>query len=199
MAEYRLKTPLREEDVRKLNIGDIVYLDGIIYTGRDEVHIHALELAKEGKNPPVDFKNMVLFHCGPLMKKYGEEWKVIAAGPTTSSRMNGLEPEFIERFGVRAIIGKGGMSGPTVEAMQKHGAVYLAMTGGAAALAADSFKKVHGVEWIEFGMPEAIWILEAENLGPLVVGIDAHGNSIYENVDEAVARNRKRAESILGL
>lgn len=197
--EYRFRTPLSEEDVRKLKIGDIVYIDGIIYTGRDDVHIHALELAKEGKNPPVDFRNMVLFHCGPLMKKEGDEWKVVAAGPTTSSRMNDLEPEFIERFGVRAIIGKGGMSGPTAEAMKKYGAVYLSMTGGAAALAADAFKKVKGVEWLEFGMPEAIWILEAEGLGPLIVGIDAHGNSIYENVEKAVENNRKRAESILGL
>ena len=197
--EYRFKTPLSEDDVRKLNIGDIVYLDGIIYTGRDEVHIHSLELAKEGKKPPVDFKNMVLFHCGPIMKKYGDEWKVIAAGPTTSSRMNSLEPEFIERFGIRAIIGKGGMSEPTVEAMKKHGAVYLAMTGGAAALAASAFKKVRGVEWYEFGMPEAVWILEAEGLGPLVVGIDSHGNSIYRQVDETVKKNRAKAEKMLGI
>ncbi len=200
MVEYRLKTPLSEEDVRKLNVGDIVYLDGIIYTGRDEVHIHAIELAKEGKSPPVDFKDMVLFHCGPVMKKdENGEWHVIAAGPTTSSRMNSLEPEFIERFGVRAIIGKGGMSKPTVDAMKKHGAVYLAMTGGAAALAANAFKKVHGVEWLEFGMPEAIWILEAENLGPLVVGIDAHGNSLYEDVEEKVRKNEKKVREILGI
>ena len=198
--EYHLTTPLKEEDVRKLRTGDIVYLSGIIYTGRDEVHIHALELAKEGKKPPVDFRNMVLFHCGPVMKKdENGEWHVIAAGPTTSSRMNSLEPEFIERFGVRAIIGKGGMSEPTVEAMKKHGAVYLAMTGGAAALAANAFKKVHGVEWFEFGMPEAIWILEAEDLGPLVVGIDSHGSSIYRDVEESVAKNRKKAEEILGI
>jgi fumarate hydratase subunit beta len=143
---------------------------------------------------------MVLFHCGPVMRKDdGGEWHVVAAGPTTSSRMNSLEPEFIERFGVRAIIGKGGMSEPTVEAMKKHGAVYLAMTGGAAALAAAAFKKVHGVEWFEFGMPEAIWILEAEELGPLVVGIDSHGNSIYRDVEEQVSRNRKKAEEVLGI
>jgi fumarate hydratase subunit beta len=198
--EYHLTVPLKEDDVKKLNIGDIVYLSGIIYTGRDEVHIHALELAKEGKKPPVDFKDMVLFHCGPVMQKdENGEWHVIAAGPTTSSRMNSLEPDFIERFGVKAIIGKGGMSEPTVEAMKKHGAVYLAMTGGAAALAASAFKKVHGVEWFEFGMPEAIWILEAEDLGPLVVGIDSHGNSIYRNVDENVAKNRKKAEKTLGI
>lgn len=198
--EYHLKTPLSEEDVRKLKVGDIVYLSGIIYTGRDEVHIHAIELAKKGEKPPVDFKDMVLFHCGPIMKKdENGEWHVIAAGPTTSSRMNSLEPEFIERFGVRAIIGKGGMSKPTVDAMKKHGAVYLAMTGGAAALAADAFKKVHGVEWLEFGMPEAIWILEAEELGPLVVGIDAHGNSIYEEVEKKVVENEKKAKKMLGI
>ena len=198
--EYHLTTPLKEEDVRKLRTGDIVYLSGMVYTGRDEVHIHAIELAKEGKKPPVDFKDMVLFHCGPVMRKDDDgEWHVVAAGPTTSSRMNSLEPEFIERFGVRAIIGKGGMSEPTVEAMKKHGAVYLAMTGGAAALAAAAFKKVHGVEWSEFGMPEAIWILEAEELGPLVVGIDSHGNSIYRDVEEQVSRNRKKAEEVLGI
>ncbi len=198
--EYHFTTPLNEEDVRKLRTGDIVYLSGMIYTGRDEVHIHALELAKEGKKPPLDFRNMVLFHCGPVMKKdENGEWRVIAAGPTTSSRMNSLEPDFIERFGVRAIIGKGGMSEPTVESMKEHGAVYLAMTGGAAALAATAFKKVHGVEWFEFGMPEAIWILEAEDLGPLVVGIDSHGNSLYRDVDENVAKNRKKAEEVLGI
>ena len=198
--EYHLTTPLKEDDIKKLNIGDIVYLSGVVYTGRDEVHIHAIELAKEGKKPPVDFRDMVLFHCGPVMRKDDVgEWHVVAAGPTTSSRMNSLEPEFIERFGVRAIIGKGGMSEPTVEAMKKHGAVYLAMTGGAAALAAAAFKKVHGVEWFEFGMPEAIWILEAEELGPLVVGIDSHGNSIYRDVEEQVSRNRKKAEELLGI
>ena len=198
--EYHLTTPLNGNDIEKLNIGDIVYLSGVIYTGRDEVHIHAIELAREGKKPPVDFRDMVLFHCGPVMQKGDDgEWRVVAAGPTTSSRMNSLESEFIERFGVRAIIGKGGMSEPTVAAMQKHGAVYLAMTGGAAALAAAAFKKVHGVEWFEFGMPEAIWILEAKELGPLVVGIDSHGKSIYRNVDEEVARNRKKAEKILGI
>ena len=192
--EYRLRTPLGEDDIRKLHVGDVVYLDGLVYTGRDEVHIHALEGLKDGKQPPVDFEGAALFHCGPVMrKKDSGEWEVVAAGPTTSSRMNSLEPEFIEKFHVRAIIGKGGMSQPTVDAMRKHGAVYLSLTGGAAALAARGLKTVKGVEWFEFGMPEAIWIIEAENFGPLLVGIDSHGNSIYSDVDKLV---RERAPSI---
>ncbi len=198
--EYRLRTPLTEEDVRKLNVGDVVYLDGIVYTGRDEVHIHALEGLKEGRTPPVDFNGSVLFHCGPVMQKNERgEWEVVAAGPTTSSRMNSLEPEFIEKFHVRAIIGKGGMSQPTVDAMKEYGAVYLSLTGGAAALAARGLKKVRGVEWFEFGMPEAIWIIEAENFGPLLVGIDAKGNSIYSEVERSVEKKAFEIKREMGI
>ena len=189
MAQVRLKTPIKEEDVRKLNVGDIVYLDGIIYTGRDEVHIHALEKAEHGDKPPVEFNKGVLYHCGPIMKKVNDQWVLVAAGPTTSSRMNSLEPKFIEKFRPSAIIGKGGMSQPTIDAMGKFGAVYLAITGGAAVLAAKGIKKVHGVEWFEFGMPEAIWIMEAENFGPLIVAIDTHGKSLYADVDAKVKKN----------
>ena len=103
MTEKHLAVPLSEEDVRSLEVGDIVYLDGIVYTGRDEVHIHALERAKEGKEIPVDFKDGVIFHCGPIMKRDGDKWVTVAAGPTTSSRMNSLEPEFIEKFGARTV------------------------------------------------------------------------------------------------
>ncbi len=198
--EYRLRAPLSEDDIRKLHVGDVVYLDGIIYTGRDEVHIHSLEGLKEGRKPPVDFAGSVLFHCGPVMrKKENGEWEVVAAGPTTSSRMNSLEPEFIEKFGVRAIIGKGGMSQPTVDAMRKHGAVYLSLTGGAAALAARGLKTVKGVEWFEFGMPEAIWIIEAENFGPLLVGIDSHGRSIYSDVEKLVEKKIAGVRKELGI
>jgi len=197
--EYRLKTPLSEEDIRKLRVGDIVYLDGIVYTGRDEVHIHALEGLKEGKKPPVDFDGAALFHCGPVMRKKDGQWEVVAAGPTTSSRMNSMEPDFIEKFHVRAIIGKGGMSQPTVDAMQRYGAVYLSLTGGAAALAAQGLKTVKGVEWSELGMPEAIWIIDAEGFGPLLVGIDSHGNSIYSDVEKAVASRIEDIKRELGL
>jgi fumarate hydratase subunit beta len=195
----RLKTPLSEEDVRSLKVGETIYLDGVVYTGRDEVHIHALEYLEKGKEIPVDFRGCALFHCGPIMRKSGEAWEVVAAGPTTSSRMNSLEPEFIEKFGPGAIIGKGGMSQPTVDAMKKHGCVYLAITGGAAVLAARGIRSVSGVEWYELGMPEAIWILNAENFGPLTVGIDSHGKSLYAEVNSKVKQNESKVRDRLGL
>jgi len=197
--QFRLKTPISEEDIRKLNVGDIVYLDGMVYTGRDEVHIHALEKAEHGEKPPVDFNRSVLYHCGPIMKKVGENWAMVAAGPTTSSRMNSLEPKFIEKFHPAAIIGKGGMSQPTIDAMAKHAAVYLAITGGAAVLAAKGVKKVHGVYWFELGMPEAIWVLETENFGPLIVGIDSHGKSLFADVDAKVKKNVDMAKKRLNI
>lgn len=197
--QVRLKTPIKEEDIRKLHIGDIVYLDGIVYTGRDEVHIHALEKAEHGEKPPVDFKGSALYHCGPIMKKVGEQWVMVAAGPTTSSRMNSLEPKFIEKFRPAAIIGKGGMSQPTIDAMSKFGTVYLAITGGAAVLAAKGVKKVLGVHWFEFGMPEAIWVLDTENFGPLIVGIDTHGKSLFANVDTVVKGNVEKVKKKLKL
>lgn len=194
-----LKTPLSESDVRALKAGETVYLDGVIFTGRDEVHIHALEYLEKGKPVPVDFKGAALFHCGPIMRKTGDRWEAVAAGPTTSSRMNSLEPQFIEKFRPGAIIGKGGMSQPTVDAMKKHGCVYLAITGGAAVLAAKGIKSVSGVEWFELGMPEAIWILNAENFGPLTVAIDAHGNSLYADINVRVKENEQKVREKLGL
>ncbi|MBU0623535.1 MAG: FumA C-terminus/TtdB family hydratase beta subunit [Candidatus Thermoplasmatota archaeon] len=195
----KLKTPLSEDDVRALTLGETIYLDGVIYTGRDEVHIHALEGFEKDKKPPVEFKGSALFHCGPIMRKVGDKWEAVAAGPTTSSRMNSLEPQFIERFRPGAIIGKGGMSQPTIDAMKKLGCVYLAITGGAAVLAAKGIKSVSGVEWFELGMPEAIWILNAEDFGPLTVAIDAHGNSLYADVNVKVKENEKKARAKLGL
>ena len=195
----RLKIPLTEETVRDLKLGETVYLDGVVFTGRDEVHIHALEKLEKGESIPVDFKGSALFHCGPIMRKTGDRWEVVAAGPTTSSRMNSLEPSFIEKFRPGAIIGKGGMSQPTVDAMKKFGCVYLAITGGAAVLAAKGIESVSGVEWYELGMPEAIWVMNANNFGPLTVGIDAHGNSLYNAVNRKVKENEQKARTRLGL
>jgi fumarate hydratase subunit beta len=195
----RLKTPLIESDVRGLKLGEIVFLDGVVMTGRDEVHIHALDYLEKGKKIPVDFKGAALFHCGPIMRKAGDKWEVVAAGPTTSSRMNSLEPQFIEKFRPGAIIGKGGMSQPTIDAMKKFGCVYLAITGGAAVLAAKGFKSVSGVEWYELGMPEAIWIMNAENFGPLTVAIDSHGNSLFTAVNAKIKENEVKAREKLGL
>jgi len=182
-----LITPLKNTDVMNLNLGDVVYITGTVYTARDKAHQKALA---EGKFPG-DIREGVLFHCGPLARKEKGGWKMIAIGPTTSSRMNALEPEFIEKFGVSAIIGKGGMDKIVADAM-KGKVVYLAMTGGCAATAASHIKKVSSVEWPELGEPEAVWVLEADKLGPLIVAIDAKGNSIYEEVNKKVSSNLER-------
>ncbi len=194
-----LNLPLDERTVRGLKLGDIVYLNGELYTARDEAHIHALSNYEKGEKPPVDFKGAAIFHCGPIVRKVGERWELVAAGPTTSSRMNALEPRFIEVFRPSAIIGKGGMSKPTVEAMQRYGCVYLAITGGAAVLAARGVKEVKGVHWLDLGMPEALWVLEAKHFGPLIVAIDSHGNSLYEKVNKAVELNIQAVREKLGL
>ncbi len=199
MKEIKLTTPLSEDAIRGLKIGDVVYLNGEIITARDESHIRALEFLKEGKKLPLNLKDAAIFHCGPIMQKKGDEWHLVAAGPTTSSRMNSLEPELIEKFGVRAIIGKGGMSKPTLDAMEKFGCVYLAITGGAALLAAKGIKGVKAVHWLDLGMPEAIWVLKSENFGPLIVAMNAHGNSLYKNVENDTKKKIPDVRKKLGL
>ncbi|MBU6997131.1 MAG: fumarate hydratase C-terminal domain-containing protein [Theionarchaea archaeon] len=194
-----LSIPLTEKDVRELKLGETVYLNGEFYTARDEAHMTALEYAREKTPLPVDFKDKAVFHCGPIMRKLNGTWELVAAGPTTSTRMNSLEPEFIRTFGPRAIIGKGGMGKETSDAMKEYGCVYLAITGGAAVLAAKGIKKVKGVEWLELGMPEAVWILEGEGFGPLIVAMDAQGNSLFENVEKQVKENAQKIRKTLGL
>jgi len=182
MAVYKLNTPVSEEDIKKLRVNDTVYLSGTIVTVRDAAHRRALRFHKEGKRLPVNLDGLAVFHCGPLVKKEDGEWRVVAAGPTTSSRMDLFEEEFIKNFKVRIVIGKGGMSKKTADTMKKYGAVYGAFTGGAAVLAAKAIKQVKGVEWSDLGMPEAMWILEVEDFGPLTVAIDAHGNNLFETI-----------------
>jgi fumarate hydratase subunit beta len=193
-----LRTPLSESAVRSLRLGETVTVSGRVFIGRDEVHIRALEMREKGEQLPFDMNGGVLYHCGPIARSRNGGWEIIAAGPTTSARMNSLEPLFIREFGVRAIIGKGGMSAPTLEAMREHGCVYLAFTGGAAVLAARGIRKVERVEWLDLGMPEALWVVEAENLGPLVVAMDAHGGSLYADVDREAERNLAQLKKDLG-
>jgi len=124
-----------------------------------------------------------LFHCGPLMKKTDKGWQVVSAGPTTSSRMEIFEDKFIEKYGINIIIGKGGMGERTEKALQKYTCVYTSYTGGAGALAADKVEDVRAVYWLdELGMPEAVWIFQVKEFGPLVVAIDSHGESIYRKL-----------------
>lgn len=178
MAEYHLKIPLKSEEVKKLHVGDIIYVSGMIFTARDEAH--QMMLNKEERDIAFDPSKMGLYHCGPLMKKTSDGWEVVSAGPTTSSRMEVFENKFIEQFGINLIIGKGGMGEDTQKALQKYTCIYTSYTGGAGALAADRIKKVKNVYWLEeLGMLEAIWIFEIKEYGPLVVAMDSHGKSIY--------------------
>ncbi len=199
MAVYKLKTPISEQDVRRLNVNDVLYVSGTIITARDQAHKKALELHREGRNLPFNLEGLAVFHCGPIVRKDGDKWTVVAAGPTTSTRMDQFEDEFIGAYKVRVIIGKGGMGKRTTEAMQKQGAVYGAFTGGAGVLAAKAIKNVKTVEWLqELGMPEALWVFEVEELGPLTIAIDSHGNNLYEDVKKKTEDSRARIYEKLG-
>ncbi len=192
MAEYKLKTPLLDEDVRKLRVGDIVYLSGIIYTARDAAHRRIIEYLRENKPLPFNLSGGVIYHCGPVVAKKNNQWIVLAGGPTTSTRMELYEHEVIEKLGVKMVIGKGGMGKKTAEACAKHGAVYATFTGGAGVLAAQSIKRVLDVYWLDLGIPEAIWVFEVEDFGPLVVAIDSTGRNLIEEVmEESIKRKNE--------
>jgi fumarate hydratase subunit beta len=193
LAVFKLKTPISEEDVRKLKVNDVLYVSGTVVAARDAAHKKALELAKQGKPLPVSLEGLAVFHCGPIMKKEGDKWLAVAAGPTTSARMEQFEDEFIKNFKVRVVIGKGGMGKRTTDAMRKYGAVYGAFTGGAGVLAAKCVKNVKTVEWLpDLGMPEALWVFEVEDFGPLTIAIDSRGNNLYEEVSKKAEESRKK-------
>ncbi|PKK85738.1 MAG: fumarate hydratase [Thermoplasmata archaeon HGW-Thermoplasmata-1] len=196
MAEHHLKTPISAEEAKKLVAGDVVYVTGTLVTARDEVHEKALKILGEGGRLPVDLSMAALYHCGPVVRKNRERYEVVAAGPTTSSRMEPFEAEMIEKTGLRFIIGKGGMGKRTAKACRIHGCAYAAFTGGAAVLAAASIKEVTNVFWLdEFGMSEAMWVFEAKEFGPLVVTIDSHGANLTEEVKAKALERLKSGDS----
>jgi fumarate hydratase class I len=174
----KLNAPLTEEAVRSLKVGDVVLVSGRMFTGRDAVHAHLMK-----HEPPVDLRGSVLYHCGPVVAKEGSGYRVTAAGPTTSIREEPYQGEIIKRYGVRAVIGKGGMGGKTLAALKEHGAVYLNAIGGAAQFYARSIKRVDDVSLLEFGTPEAMWHLQVEDF-PAIVTMDAHGNSLHKDIEE---------------
>ncbi|MEM1657511.1 MAG: FumA C-terminus/TtdB family hydratase beta subunit [Candidatus Jordarchaeales archaeon] len=174
-----MKTPLLEKDIRSLHVGDVVFLSGVVVTARDAAYRRMAECIRLGKPIPVNLRDGVIYHCGPIVREIEGKMEVVSAGPTTSSRMDAFEPLIIERLGVRMIIGKGGVGEATVEAMKRFGAVYAAFPGGAGVLAASKIKRVIGVEWADLGMPEALWSLEVEAFGPLIIAVDSHGRSLY--------------------
>ena len=176
-----LASPFTEEKIRALKVGEAVEISGVIFTGRDVVHKY---LHEGGKLPPeVNLRDGIIYHCGPVVLKDEKgEWKVTAAGPTTSIREEPYQGQIIKEFGLRAVIGKGGMGDRTLAACEEFGCVYLHAVGGAAQVLAECITKVRNVYFLkEFGSPEAIWELAVENF-PAVVTMDAHGNSLHKEV-----------------
>ena len=176
--EVIMQSPLSERQVRSLKVGDVVLLSGEIYTGRDAVHAYLMK-----NPPPVDLHGAVLYHCGPVMLKEDGNWKVKAAGPTTSIREEPYQADVLRNYGVRAVIGKGGMGPKTLAALKEHGAVYLNAIGGAAQYYARSVEKVLDVHLIDFGIPEAMWHLKVNNFVAIVT-MDAHGNSLHAGIEK---------------
>ena len=181
--EIVLRPPLSEAEVRALKVGDVVLISGECFTGRDAVHAYLMK-----HEPPVEMRGSVLYHCGPVMLKNGEEWTVKAAGPTTSSREEPYQGHVIRQYGVRAVIGKGGMGKKTLAALEEAGAVYLNAIGGAAQYYARSIEKVLGVKLLEFGIPEAMWHLRVKDFVAIVT-MDAHGNSLHAEVEQETGRS----------
>jgi fumarate hydratase class I len=175
--EVVLTPPLTEDMVRALKVGDVVLIDGDMFTGRDEVHAYLMK-----NQPPVDLRGAVLYHCGPVMLREGDRWIMKAGGPTTSMREEPYQGEIIRRYGVRAVVGKGGMGAKTLAALKEYGAVYLNAIGGAAQYYARTVKNVKGLYLEQFGIPEAMWHLEV-NRFVAIVTMDSHGNSLHADVE----------------
>jgi fumarate hydratase class I len=186
----RLETPLSEEQVRQLHAGDIVLLSGTVFTGRDEVHKY---LHKGGDLDVI--RGGVIYHCGPVVLEEDGKYRVVAAGPTTSIREEPYQGDLIERFGIKAVIGKGGMGPKTLAACQQHGCVYLHAIGGAAQIYARCIESVDNVYLQQFGSPEAVWELRVKDL-PAVVTMDSHGQSLHQ---EVAAGSKTHLQSALGV
>jgi fumarate hydratase subunit beta len=175
----QLNAPFTEDKIRSLKVGDTVEISGLVFTGRDAVH----KWLHEGNEPPISLKDQIIYHCGPVVLKKKGKWVVTAAGPTTSTREEPYQAGIIEKHAIRAVIGKGGMGEKTRQACQKFGCVYLHAVGGAAQVLAECITEVKDVHLLEkFGSPEAIWELRVEKF-PVVVTIDAHGNSLHKDVE----------------
>lgn len=175
-----LQAPISEEQIRELQVGDVVKINGMMYTGRDAIHKYLSD-----HDAPISLDGQIIYHCGPVMLKDDEgNWHVKAAGPTTSIREEPYQGDIMKKFGIRAVIGKGGMGQKTLAALKEHGGVYLNAIGGAAQYYADCIKSVEGVDLMQFGIPEAMWHLKVEAF-TAVVTMDSHGNSLHEEVEKS--------------
>jgi fumarate hydratase class I len=206
----RLNVPTTDDEIMNLKVGDVVGLNGVILTARDQAHKYFIDTFINSEKIPESelelhqrlceiLRGGAIYHCGPIVKKVDDRkgheslWEFVAAGPTTSIREELYQDKVIEYFGLKAVIGKGGMGARTLAACQKHRAVYLHAIGGAASLIAQSVKEVEDVYKLEFGVPEAMWKIRVENF-PVTVTIDAHGNSLHQKIQE---ESRKVLETYL--
>lgn len=171
--ERKLNVPIKDEDLNKLKAGDVVYLTGNILTARDQAHKRILE-----RGAPLDIEGAALFHAGPIIAKRDGGYEMVAIGPTTSMRMNPYQSDVLD-MGAKIIIGKGGMDDTVRDALVRNNALYVVATGGCAALYVDAVEKIESVDWLDLGMPEAIWNLKVKDFGPLIVAMDSQGNSLY--------------------
>lgn len=174
----KLNYPFKKEDILDLKVGDMVLITGKLFTGRDAVHkrIH------DGQKPPVDLKGQVIYHCGPVVLEKKGKYEVKAAGPTTSIREEPYQWQVMRDYGILGVIGKGGMGPKTLQGCKDYGCVYMHAIGGAAQVLAEKIKSVDNVYWKDLGSPEAIWELSVEEF-PVVITMDAHGNSLHEKVE----------------
>ncbi len=191
----KLKTPISEEEIRKLKVGDTVMLSGVIVTGRDEAHKLMIEEKPDFIRDAL--KESVIYHCGPVVKKdESGKWQFVSAGPTTSAREEPYQADVVCEYNIRGVIGKGGMGPKTAEGLQRCGAVYFHAVGGAGTLIANAVKEVKTVYKLEeFGTPEAFWVIEVEDF-PLVVTMDSHGGSLHKDIKE---KSEKIARELMGL
>jgi L(+)-tartrate dehydratase beta subunit len=178
MAHYHLRTPLTEDDVRQLKVRDTVLVDGHLFGIRDATQIRIFD---ENQEPPVDLRGAICLHTAPSLKKKNDKWEKVCVGTTTSTRMERFTPPLIEKYGVRAIVGKAGLLQGSLEVMKKFGACYLAIVGGAAALETTQIEEVEEVYWEDLH-PEAIYKFRVKDFGPLIVAMDSYGNHLYFDV-----------------
>ena len=188
--EYRLKTPLSEESVRKLKLGDMVYLDGeMTITAGLPTHQRIMDCIETGEPPPIGLENSAFFHLGSYSRETDDNYEILYINPTTSTRFNPYMPTLIETFGLRAVGGKGGLGRESVDAMERVGCVYLAFLGGGCPILSAAIKEVIAVGWKDLIFHYRLTQLKIEGLGPLTVAIDSHGNSIYERTRQEAEKN----------
>ncbi len=197
--EREIRLPMNEEESKSLRVGDVLHLSGRLFTARDAAHRLLADCLARGETLPFKPIPDTIYHCGPLAVRRGAGWRILSAGPTSSTRLDSYAPALIAGFGLHLLVGKGGMGESTQEALREHGAAYAHFTGGTGALAARAIEEVEDVFWLEeLGMPEAAWLLRVNRLGPLLVTMDSVGGNLYGEVAHQVASKKRELETRIG-